>query len=277
MQASKWVGGLMAVVALCLWPGYAQAQNEGTSEKELTTPAPESWLLAGLRATRPEADGNQIRRSMFFAAPGVDAAAAREGSGRAAGSATAQGRSRGRTRDFFRGEAYFGVAYANLSLLGFASRRHAVGWGANVTGYMTKYFGITGDFSGQYDPECPQNDIECFVELLRATEIHDYNAHQFLVGPQVRTPGNRFQGFVHVLFGGVRTHASVLTLATGVKREITSGPNFAMAYGGGVDWSFADQFAIRMMQVDYIPVREGPGLWRHNIRIQGGVVFRFGG
>jgi hypothetical protein len=181
------------------------------------------------------------------------------------------------TAPFPRGEVYAGIAYSNLSLLGFATRRHGVGWGAGVTGYFTRNFGITGDFGGQYDPECPQNDIECFVELLRANEIHDYSAHQFLVGPRVRVPARQFDVFFQALFGGVRTHASILNTSSGIRTEIASGPHFAMAYGGGLDWNVGERFAIRLFQVDYIPVREDPGVWRHNVRIQGGVVFRFGG
>lgn len=180
-----------------------------------------------------------------------------------------------RQRDFPRGEIYFGVSYARLSLQGFDTRQHSVGWDASVTGNVTKYFGVTGDFGGQYNPKCPENDVECFVELLRATEIRSYSSHQFLVGPRVNIPGERFSGFVHALFGGVRTHASVLTLATGVNREISPGPKLAMAFGGGVDWNLSDRFAVRMIQVDYIPVKENP-TWRHNMRFQGGIVFRFG-
>ena len=178
-------------------------------------------------------------------------------------------------RDFSRGEVYFGVSYARLSLQGFDTRQHSVGWGASVTGNLTRYFGITGDFGGQYNPQCPENDVECFVELLRATEIRNYSSHQFLAGPRVNIPGERFSGFVHALFGGVRTKASLLTVATGARREEISRPKFAMAFGGGMDWNLSDRFAVRLFQVDYIPVRENPD-WRHNIRFQGGLVFRFG-
>lgn len=150
------------------------------------------------------------------------------------------------------------------------------GWGASVTANLTRYFGVTGDFGGLYNPECPQNDLQCFVELLRATQIEDYSSHQFMGGPQLTIPGQRFQGFVHALFGGVRTRASLLTVATGVRTTTTPGPNFAMAYGGGLDWNIAPRFAVRLFQFDYIPVHEGSN-WRHNVRIQGGVVIRFGG
>lgn len=173
-----------------------------------------------------------------------------------------------------KGEIYGGVAYSSLSILGFESRRHSVGWGFSVTRNITRHFGITGDFGGQYDPECPKDDIECFVELLMANQIEDYSSHQFLVGPRLTIPGERFQGFVHALLGGVRTSATITTIATGERTKVTSGPNFAMAYGGGLDWNVGPRFAVRLFQVDYIPVREDT-VWRHNMRIQGGVVFRF--
>ena len=178
-------------------------------------------------------------------------------------------------RDYSRGEAYFGISYARLSLQGFDTRQHSVGWGASVTRNFNRHFGVTADFGGQYNPQCPENDVQCFVELLRATEIRNYSSHQFMVGPRVNIPGERFSGFVHALFGGVRTHASVLTVATGVRQEIAPGPKFAMSYGGGMDWNLSDRFGVRLFQVDYIPVKANPQ-WRHNIRFQGGIVFRWG-
>jgi hypothetical protein len=47
-----------------------------------------------------------------------------------------------------------------------------------------------------------------------------------------------------------------------------------MGFGGGMDWNLSDRFAVRMFQVDYIPVKESPQ-WRHNMRLQFGVVLRF--
>lgn len=238
--------GITLLLALGLAPLGAYAQADGSNP-----PASSASPAASSKVLRVPAASN--RESQPHAAP------AQLGSG---------------TDERPKGEIYGGVAYSNLSILGFESRRHSVGWGFSVTGHITRHFGITGDFGGQYDPECPKDDIECFVELLMANQIEDYSSHQFLVGPRLTIPGERFQGFVHALFGGVYTSAAITTIATGERTKVTSGPNFAMAYGGGLEWNVRPRFAVRLFQVDYIPVREDT-VWRHNMRIQGGVVFRF--
>lgn len=179
-------------------------------------------------------------------------------------------------REFPRVEVYGGIAYANLNLPGLSDRRHAGGWGTSVTANVTRHFGFTGDFAGQYKPQCAENDVDCIIRELFSTQLVRYSSYQFLGGPQVRFGGVRFSGFAHALFGGVRHRVRLLDTATGVETEIKPGPQFAMAYGGGLDWNLGEQLAVRLLQVDYIPVRESPS-WKHNVRIQGGIVLRFGG
>ena len=49
-----------------------------------------------------------------------------------------------------------------------------------------------------------------------------------------------------------------------------------MGFGGGVNWNVGTGIAIRLLQFDYMPVHE-VGAWRHDFRIQGGVVLQLGG
>ncbi len=57
-----------------------------------------------------------------------------------------------------------------------------------------------------------------------------------------------------------------------------SDTGFAMGFGGGLDIHLNGRVSIRIFQADYLPV-DSPliGEWRHNARIQTGIVFRFGG
>jgi opacity protein-like surface antigen len=175
----------------------------------------------------------------------------------------------------FRGEVGFGIAYANLSLLGFTERRNSVGWGANLAINLSRYVAFEADFGGQYDPECSQNDPECIIQLLTSTTLVDYSSYQFMAGPRFNVPGDRFSGFLHVLVGGVRSDVTLFNTVTSTLTEIDDGPNFAMALGGGLNWNLDPRFAWRLVQVDYIPVHRSAE-WRHNVRIQSGIVFRFG-
>jgi hypothetical protein len=49
---------------------------------------------------------------------------------------------------------------------------------------------------------------------------------------------------------------------------------FAMGLGGGADVTVSGRIAIRVVQLDYIPMRTRP-YWTHNVRIMSGIVFRF--
>ena len=176
---------------------------------------------------------------------------------------------------FNRVEVHGGIVYANLRLPGLSERRHSGGWGTSVTGYVSRHFGFTGDFAGQYSPRCADNDVDCILRELFSTQIVRFSSHQFMGGPRVRFGGERWSGFGHALFGGIRHRVTLLDTSTGERTVVKPGPQFAMAYGGGLDWNVGENIGVRLFQMDYIPVRDEP-MWSHNFRIQGGVVFRFG-
>ena len=177
--------------------------------------------------------------------------------------------------EFARGEVYAGIGYGNLSSAALASRKHSAGWGAGITYNATRYFGVTADFAGFYNPECPDQDFNCFLDLLRTQQIVDYSQHHFMAGPRFAAPVGNKRIFFHALFGGARTHSSIFDLNTHTETTATAGPNFAFALGGGMDWTFHPRLAWRVLQVDSVAVRETPG-WRNNLRFQTGIVIRFG-
>jgi hypothetical protein len=176
---------------------------------------------------------------------------------------------------YSRVEVYGGIGYGNLSSVTLASRKHSAGWGAAFTYNLSRYVGLTADFSGYYNPECSEQDFNCFLDVLRTQRIEDYSQHHFLAGPRLVAPVGNKRFFFHVLLGGARTHSSIFDLNTLVETRATAGPNFAIASGGGMDWSFGDRLAVRLFQVDAVRVHESGG-WRTNVRVQGGIVVRFG-
>ena len=117
------------------------------------------------------------------------------------------------------------------------------GWNTAVTGNITRSFGITADFAGVY----------------KGGHVYSY-----MFGPVLSARGKHVTPFVHALFGG----------ATG------GGPAggstaFSMAFGGGVDASIGNHFAIRLAQADWWLLRSNGVFDKNNGRVSSGIVIRF--
>jgi opacity protein-like surface antigen len=130
------------------------------------------------------------------------------------------------------------------------------GGGGSVAGNLNSYIGVVGEFTG------------CKVTgLASGLSAH---AFSYLFGPRLTyRSGGRFEPFGEALFGGAHTSAS------GGGATITDNA-FAMAIGGGADYKFTRNVAIRLGQFDYFYTKFG-NTHQNNFRIQAGVVFRFGG
>ena len=140
------------------------------------------------------------------------------------------------------------------------------GFGISVAGNVSKNFGIVGDFS--YN----RKGIEDIVGF-------DANANitLFLFGPRFTARGDKVDGFVHALIGGARQRITVDVPGDNVNVSET---DLALGFGGGVDVKASDMFAVRLFQLDYIPIRgedpfTGDKQWSHNFRFQIGAVVRF--
>jgi opacity protein-like surface antigen len=75
--------------------------------------------------------------------------------------------------------------------------------------------------------------------------------------------------FVQALFGGERFSAGATGLGS------ASSNAFAMAAGGGADVTLTRHVSLRAIQVDYLYTHFG-GTGQNNLRIQSGLVWRFG-
>ena len=98
------------------------------------------------------------------------------------------------------------------------------------------------------------------------------SAHEvnYLFGPRFsyRNYG-RVTPYAQVLFGGERATASV----TGVGSGSTNA--FAMTFGGGADFRVSRHLAFRAIQFEYLYTHFS-GAKQNNLRIQSGLVYRFG-
>lgn len=110
------------------------------------------------------------------------------------------------------------------------------GWNASVTGNVTKRFGITADFSGNYGNE------------LDGSILVKQNAHSFLFGPRYSFRGKRLTPFVYAMFGVTRFHESATISG---QRLSATDSGFSSALGAGLDIKVNERVAIRAFQIDY--------------------------
>jgi hypothetical protein len=98
-----------------------------------------------------------------------------------------------------------------------------------------------------------------------------FNMFEYLFGPRFSARTRRATVFGHILAGGVKHWQD----SPGYEQPATfKGGGFAMAFGGGFDVNVSERIAIRVAQVDWIPIRED-GCWINNtVRFGFGIVFR---
>jgi hypothetical protein len=143
---------------------------------------------------------------------------------------------------------------------------NVLGWGAGVTVNLNRMFGITADFSGHYkglDVSFEGDRIDASADL-----------HTFLFGPKFTLRNGRVSPFLHALFGVGKAGASARVNGDLAEFDETG---FAAAAGGGVDVVAHPNVAVRAIEFDYFPFRNGNGetFTFNNVRWRSGVVFRF--
>jgi hypothetical protein len=158
--------------------------------------------------------------------------------------------------EVFGGYQYFHASSGVSGISGF----NLNGWNAQASGYVNRYFGFTGDFSGSYGtPTVSGVGVN--------TKLYTY-----MFGPVVRAGGEHaLQPFAHVLFGGAHISGSV---SVGGVSGSASDSGFAWAAGGGIDYKAAPRFAIRLGQFDFVQTHIS-GDSQNNFRYSAGVVVRF--
>jgi hypothetical protein len=127
--------------------------------------------------------------------------------------------------------------------------------------------GLTADFGGYY----------------RRINIEDFqvsaSAHTFMFGPTITIPTeSQFKPFLRILAG--------MAWASGERREGSgrrvrvvdslSTHAFVGTIGGGFDIKINQNFAVRVIDIDYLPAHHHSGETIHNIRWRSGIVVSFG-
>ncbi len=187
-------------------------------------------------------------------------------------------------QDYPKGEFFAGYSYVNIDGKDVLERPQAHGLGVSFSGNVNKYFGFTGDLAGQYG-SLGLGDLKLgiFGGVPSGADANaDHATYQFLFGPRITGRGEGVTGFVHALVGFNHTRftnisATIPGVPTVTFPNVTEN-SFAMSFGGGVDINASKRVAIRVIQVDYLPVRVVPNqdaTWLHSFRFQAGIVFKF--
>ena len=196
-------------------------------------------------------------------------------------------------------EAYAGFTWIRMNPGTHINAFTPVGGVGAVQYNFNRSVGVVAEFSGTTQGE---------VSISGPDRALDQTQFTYLFGPRVFiNKAGRFSPFAEFLFGGVHNSRSFsvannllptpLTVPSGVTvdpgatstRFRTTQNAFAMAVGGGFDIKLNHTFALRAIQLDYLPTHFSPfnipGIpgtindvkWQHNIRFSAGALFRFGG
>jgi hypothetical protein len=141
-------------------------------------------------------------------------------------------------------EGFIGGSVMNIDVDDF--KLTPFGWQGSVNGNVHDVVGIVGDFSGNYRK--------------------GFKIHSFLGGVQFTKRAEKTSVFAQIKAGGLR-------FSDGTESDT----NFQMGFGGGVDWNINDKVSFRVIQIDWLPLREGGdgGSWIKNITRAGiGIVIK---
>jgi hypothetical protein len=168
-------------------------------------------------------------------------------------------------QDVPRVEVFGGYSYLNIDTNDLTDRQNANGWEASVAGNFNRRFAVEGSVAGYY--KTYSFDATALGLGIVDVNVHDYS---YLAGPRV----NFRPVFVHALIGA--DHLSFSALGASVSQD-----SFAAAFGGGLQWKVAPQWAVRG-SADYVLTRHNifgsplSNYTQNNFRASVGIVYMFG-
>jgi hypothetical protein len=197
----------------------------------------------------------------------------------------------GQSSDFRKGEFFIGYSNQQVDtgirsgddFSSFIDDRETF-HGFNVSGVYNvhRYVGIKGDISGAYNntgyaftvPDGPGSPGNVSFDAKSSL----YN---FLAGVQFKDNSSdaRVKPFAHILGGAAHGRVKVENLTCSVPANCagfggtSSETGLAGAFGGGVDVRLSERVDLRLIQIDYNPIRFD-NQTTHNVRFGIGFVFK---
>jgi len=207
-------------------------------------------------------------------------------------------------QDAPKAEIFAGFSYGNYELIpstsSFSNSNETIsgspsarlglfGWDGSVAANMNRWFSFATDFSGYYSGSSASTTttetlpcgLGCTQTITITSVASRPKVHNFLFGPQFSYPAGKIRPFAHFLLGleHLDVTRSENLSSTGVgftvigALPLSAGNNeFAMAIGGGVDYSIKHNLAWRL-ESDYLT---GQGTGQNHVRVSTGVVWRLG-
>jgi hypothetical protein len=157
--------------------------------------------------------------------------------------------------------------------------------GFNVSGVynFSRFFGVKADVSGTYNNRRFEFSVPTAPPSTGQVSFDSNNSlYNFLGGIQIKDNASdkRLKPFAHVLAGAgyMRTKIKNVTCDPQVIgcsdfAGSWSETGLAGAFGGGLDVKLNDRIDIRVIQVDYNPIKFD-GSTQHNVRFGFGFVFK---
>ena len=157
--------------------------------------------------------------------------------------------------DYNKYDIYGGFSHARVDF-GDGDYEGFNGFEAAVTGNVSRYIGIKGDYAFHF---------KSFDEGLVSV---DARTHTLVGGIQLKdnSTETKIKPFAHLMAGFQHVR-----ITNGFTESETG---FAGVIGGGIDIRVSPRVDFRAIQFDYNPTRLGDGGTQHNFRIGVGIVFR---
>ena len=155
-------------------------------------------------------------------------------------------------------EVFGGLSYLPANVTTDFPRDDSYGFQASVALNLNRWFGVVGDFGGQYRTV---SDLgPGWPGVTAETSVYEY-----LVGPRFAARSGRATLFAHALVGGARGNAGIGGFSDSA---------FALGVGGGVDVDVNRRLAIRAIQFDWMG--SFVDILEDNVRLGFGVVVKMG-
>lgn len=166
----------------------------------------------------------------------------------------------------------------------FANRANFNGFETSGVYNVSRYIGIKGDLSGTYRKDAVSTTFTSGGTPTTLSASRSSSLYNLLGGVQVKDNASdgRFKPFAHALVGlghARSTLSNVTCTPTAVcttnnyTNQTLSDNGFAAVIGGGLDVKLNNKFDVRVIQIDYNPIRFG-GQTDNNVRFGVGLVIK---
>jgi opacity protein-like surface antigen len=178
-------------------------------------------------------------------------------------------------------EAFAGASYSREDLTN-TKFINALGWHASLDGTANNWVSAVFDFSGYYSSPKVNLGLSVPVPI-------DMSTYLYLFGPRFTyRKWHRLTPFVEGLIGVANSKFTASSV--GLTNAVSS-TTFAAGFGGGADYAISRGFAVRLIEVDYVPTRfrevtvntttgqvgfNGQHRTQNNVCASVGIVLRFG-